>query len=314
MNAPAPERSAQAPHWTRHVITDARGGVGSTMFQHVDYIELLDGPSGRAISDLLHLPAAGAVFSQVVSTGHEIGLEEHRASTLLFPLSGHLFCAIGPQDLAVRPGEALFLPPGRRRTRTLRDRDTPFRAIVLSLPASGRFPRPGEARVFALADAPDLAAAARILGTLCAPETDAVGAQHVVLAARTLVEGAFSALVPDRKPETAALAPGHALRRAETLMRERFADEITIAGIAREAGISLRQLQDLFRRTHGLSPHGYLTRLRLEQAHLHLKGALPAPSVTEAALLAGFSHLGRFPRTYRDRFGLLPSDARGARR
>jgi AraC-like DNA-binding protein len=214
----------------------------------------------------------------------------------------------------VRPGGALFLPPGRRRTRTYRDGDGLFRAAVLSLPDSGRHPLPGRAQVFTLAAMPDLAAAARILATLCAPDPDPAGARQAVLAAWTLVEGAFSVLAPDRKAASPSLAPDHALRRAETLLHDRFTDEITIAGIAREAGISLRQLQDLFRRTHGLSPHAYLTRLRLEQAHLHLKGALPAPSVTEAALLAGFSHLGRFPRTYRDRFGLLPSDARGARR
>jgi AraC-like DNA-binding protein len=314
MNAPASSLTAPSPWWTRHVVTSARGGVGSTMFQQVDYIELLDGPAGRAVSDLLHDPSGGAVFSRVLSTGHEIGLEEHRVSTLLFPLSGQLFCAIGSQDIAVRPGEALFLPPGRRRTRTLRDRDTPFRAVVLSLPDTGHTPLPGGAQVFGLTHVEDLAAAARILGTLCAPDTDPTGARQAVQAARTLVEGTFSVLLPDRGPRTSALAPDHALRRAEALMQECFADEITIGGIAREAGISLRQMQDLFRRTHGLSPHAYLTRLRLEQAHLHLKGATTAPTVTEAALLAGFSHLGRFPRTYRARFGLLPSDARAALR
>ncbi len=310
MNAPAASQITPSPWWTQNVLTNARGGVGSTMFQHVDYIELLDGPAGRAVSDLLHEPSGSAVFSHVVSTGHEIGLEEHRAPTLLFPLSGHLFCSIGPHDVVVRPGEALFLPQGRRRTRTMRDRDIPFRAVVLSLPDTRHHPLPRGAQVFALTDAADLAAAARILGVLGAQGTDATGARQAVLAARALVEGAFSLLLPDRQPATSALAPDHALRRAETLMQEQFADEITIGGIARDAGISLRQMQDLFRKTHGLSPHAYLTRLRLEQAHLHLKGATCAPTVTEAAMLAGFGHLGRFPNTYRRRFGRLPSQSR----
>ena len=53
--------------------------------------------------------------------------------------------------------------------------------------------------------------------------------------------------------------------------------------------------------------------LRLEHAHLLLKGTNPAPTVTDIALLSGFNHLGRFPRSYRNRFGDLPSRVRSPR-
>jgi AraC-like DNA-binding protein len=280
------------------------------MFQHVHYVELFGGPQARARSKLLHELSGEAGFSHVVSTGHEIGLEEFRCSTLIFPLTGRLMCSTAERDIEARAGQALYLPPGRRRTRTIPEADTPFRAAVLILPEAFLTFRPDRAEAIALKDAPDLAAAARLLSALCTPEAGPAEAVRIVAGARTLVEGAFLAAWPSQSKESRALAPDHAVRRAEALLRERYGDEITVGEIAREAGISLRQMQDLFRRTHGLSPHAYLTRLRLEQAHLHLMGKMPAPSVTEAALTAGFGHLGRFPQTYRNRFGRLPSQSR----
>jgi AraC-like DNA-binding protein len=310
MNAPAPSRPSASPYWNERIVSDGRGGVGSGMFQHVHYVELFGGRLGRARSMLLHEHAGEAGFSHVISTGHEIGLEEFRRSTLIFPLTGHLQCSTVARDIEVRAGQALYLPPGQRRTRTNPAADGPFRAAVLILPESCQTCAPYGAEAIALKDAPDLAAAARLLFTLCAPGTDPVEAGRIVTGARLLVEGAFLCAWPNHRKESRALAPVHALRRAEALLRDRYCEEITISGIAREAGISLRQMQDLFRRTHGLSPHAYLTRLRLEQAHLHLMGKTPAPSVTEAALMAGFGHLGRFPQTYRNRFGRLPSQSR----
>jgi AraC-like DNA-binding protein len=310
MNATAPSRPSALPWWSVRSVRDGRGGVDSGMFQHVHYVELFGGPQARARSKLLHELSGEAGFSHVVSTGHEIGLEEFRCSTLIFPLTGRLMCSTAERDIEARAGQALYLPPGRRRTRTIPEADTPFRAAVLILPEAFLAFGPDRAEAIALKDAPDLSAAARLLSTLCAPETDPVEAGRIVTCARTLVEGAFLAAWPNTKKERLALAPDHAVRRAEALLRERSCEEITINSIAREAGISLRQMQDLFRRTHGLSPHAYLTRLRLEQAHLHLMGKTPAPSVTEAALTAGFGHLGRFPQTYRNRFGRLPSQSR----
>ncbi len=310
MNSPATSRPLASPWWSERIVRNGRGDVGSGLFQHVHYVELFGGPLRRARSKLLHEHSGEAGFSLVISTGHEIGLEELRCSTLLFPLSGRVMCSTATRDIEVRTGQALYLPPGRRRTRTIPEAAAPFRAAVLILPDSFRDYGPDRVEAIALEHAPDLAAAARLLSTLCAPETDPGEASRIVAGARTLVEGAFLAAWPDRKKESRALAPDHALRRAEALLRDRYGDEITISGIARESGISLRQMQDLFRRTHGLSPHAYLTRLRLEQAHLHLMGKTPAPSVTEAALTAGFGHLGRFPQTYRNRFGRLPSQSR----
>lgn len=299
--------AGRLPDWIETRLTPGRGNVGSGIFRQVHFIDLLDREGGWAA--VRRLDGRSATVSQVVSTGHEVALEEDRATTVLYPLSGRLFCATQRRDLVARPGQALILPPGRRRTVAEPGPHGPFQALVLVWPGADA---PAAPLVRDLARDADLAAGRQLLGRLALGGPGLPNADMLLGAAQALVAGALSGpAFGDDAPVRAA--PPSALRRAEAILAERFAEEVTIAGVAEAAGISLRQLQDLFRRHHGLSPHAYLTRLRLEQAHAHLKGAVPAPSVTEAALLAGFAHLGRFPGTYRARFGRLPSDTRGAR-
>jgi AraC-like DNA-binding protein len=52
----------------------------------------------------------------------------------------------------------------------------------------------------------------------------------------------------------------------------------------------------------------YLRDRRLDHARDRLTGGDRAPTVAEAALEAGFTHLGRFSQVYRERFGETPSN------
>lgn len=78
------------------------------------------------------------------------------------------------------------------------------------------------------------------------------------------------------------------------------------AELAGSHGISLRTLQDGFRHRYGRSPSAFQRDARLDMAHALLTEG-PATSVTEVALASGFTHLGRFARYYRLRFGASPS-------
>ncbi|GAA2586924.1 AraC family transcriptional regulator [Winogradskya consettensis] len=79
--------------------------------------------------------------------------------------------------------------------------------------------------------------------------------------------------------------------------------------LAAIAGVGVRVLQESFRRHVGVPPLTYLRRLRLEGVHAELiradKGQV---SVSEVAHRWGFTHLGRFAGSYRDRYGLTPSE------
>jgi transcriptional regulator GlxA family with amidase domain len=86
-----------------------------------------------------------------------------------------------------------------------------------------------------------------------------------------------------------------------------LAEPIRLAEIARHAGVNVRTLQKGFQRHFGQTPMNILRNARLDAAHYHLTVRRDAPSVTDVAFSNGFSHLGRFARDYRNRFGHSPS-------
>lgn len=83
----------------------------------------------------------------------------------------------------------------------------------------------------------------------------------------------------------------------------------TVADMARHAGVSIRALQEGFRRYVGMTPTEYLRDSRLRRAREELARCRPGErTVAEVAYAWGFNHLGRFAGAYYDRFGELPSD------
>jgi AraC-like DNA-binding protein len=107
-------------------------------------------------------------------------------------------------------------------------------------------------------------------------------------------------------PPTASWAK---IRSAVDLMEDAPHGDISVEAVAEEVGLSLRALQDGFRRDIGLSPRAYLKRVRLQRVRSGLLGADPSEgtTVTDLALAHGFTHLGRFAVEYREAFGETPS-------
>ncbi len=97
------------------------------------------------------------------------------------------------------------------------------------------------------------------------------------------------------------------IRRAEEYMRAQAGNDITPADIAEAAGVSLRSLHRGFRSFRQTTPAAHLKTLRLDAAHEMLRRG-NAASVTEVATACGLTHLGKFARDYRRRFGERPSD------
>jgi transcriptional regulator GlxA family with amidase domain len=83
----------------------------------------------------------------------------------------------------------------------------------------------------------------------------------------------------------------------------------TVAELAAIAGMSVRSLQEGFRRHLGCAPMAYLQQERLLRAHETLRRSDPMRvTVSAVAHRWGFAHLGRFASSYRSRFGEPPSD------
>lgn len=93
------------------------------------------------------------------------------------------------------------------------------------------------------------------------------------------------------------------LARAVGVLRQRYAEPVTLSELAGAAGLTQYQLIGLFRRGTGLTPHAYLTQLRLEVARDRLRRAVP---IAEAALAAGFYDQAALTRHFKRRFGITP--------
>jgi AraC-like DNA-binding protein len=110
------------------------------------------------------------------------------------------------------------------------------------------------------------------------------------------------------RPSPATAAPG-AIRRVVEAMRAHPGKPFTVADLAAIAGVSVRSLQESFRRFVGMPPMTYLRHLRLARVHENLRQADPAlQTVTDIAYRYGFTHMGRFAAQYRARYGVAPRE------
>src|ERR1700736_5784507 len=90
---------------------------------------------------------------------------------------------------------------------------------------------------------------------------------------------------------------------------------LTTATLAMQCHVSVRTLQEGFRRHLGMSPMGYLRVVRLRRAHRDLRSAHPShSSVASIAHRWGFPHLGRFAAAHKTTFGETPRQALRAAR
>jgi AraC-like DNA-binding protein len=124
---------------------------------------------------------------------------------------------------------------------------------------------------------------------------------------RELLVGAFGQLVAERaaadRPASLRASDQVVLRRAVALMRERHADHLTLPVLAAAAGMTQFQLIGLFRAGTGMTPHGYLTQVRLGVACHHLRRSL---SIAEAALASGFYDQSALTRHFKRAYGMTP--------
>ena len=113
-----------------------------------------------------------------------------------------------------------------------------------------------------------------------------------------------SAVLSDRP-----LKLGSAIRQAVELLEDRPAEPWTTVRLATEVHLSVRALQEGFRRDLDTPPMTYLREVRLRRAHRALLEADPgATTVGAVAAGLGIMHLGRFAAAYRTTFGETPSD------
>ncbi|MEO8313347.1 MAG: AraC family transcriptional regulator [Pseudomonadota bacterium] len=105
----------------------------------------------------------------------------------------------------------------------------------------------------------------------------------------------------DETPTDSRVA--HAIAR----LRADMDGDVSLAGSAAAVGLSPDRFRHLFMAETGVAFRPYILWLRLEQA---LGSYVKGNSLTEAALVAGFSDSAHFSRTFRRMFGIAPVSVR----
>jgi len=94
----------------------------------------------------------------------------------------------------------------------------------------------------------------------------------------------------------------------ERVLSEQWAEDLTLADIAREAGMSLYHVCRMFRSATGTTLHQYRHELRLRWS---LEGVIESRRpLVDIALDAGFSSHSHFTSSFRRQFALTPSRVR----
>lgn len=106
------------------------------------------------------------------------------------------------------------------------------------------------------------------------------------------------------REKTAEVASVKDISYCKSFLDENFGDNITIASLAASVGYSADHLRHLFYKKYGISPKGYLTQKRLENAAEML--IKTNKSCTEIAYLCGFFDSGQLSREIKKRYGVSP--------
>jgi AraC-like DNA-binding protein len=117
---------------------------------------------------------------------------------------------------------------------------------------------------------------------------------------------------PGRQPAAEMCAQRIRLRSVKSYIDAHLSDpNLSLSKIAKENGISLRYLHQLFR-PMDMSASEWLRMRRLQRCHhLLTSPEHAAQSITDIAYSMGFSSSSHFSNLFRAQFGLRPSDVRG---
>ncbi|KQT54753.1 hypothetical protein ASG43_04110 [Aureimonas sp. Leaf454] len=110
---------------------------------------------------------------------------------------------------------------------------------------------------------------------------------------------------PARQTFQAPASSRHILRSLE-FIEANLARQMSVAEVAKAAGIGVRALQSSFRRDVGRTPVQHIIDRRLQETHDELRRNHQSSIATIAARW-GFVHMSDFSRRYRQRFGCTPS-------
>ncbi|MGF0536597.1 AraC family transcriptional regulator [Agrobacterium sp. ES01] len=100
-----------------------------------------------------------------------------------------------------------------------------------------------------------------------------------------------------------------AVRRARDYLSDNYATDIGLTELARIAGLSRAHLIRAFRREYHITPHAFLTDVRVRQARAML---MLGKAIADVAFDCGFADQAHFTRHFKARTGITPGQFRNA--
>ncbi len=247
--------------------------------------------------------------------GERVERHAHAHHQIVLPLgdasSGRLEMEIGDTANDVGGTRAAIVSSGRMHAFQAAGTpmDTPF--LVVDLPTASMLGRLDDGHFWSVAAEipfidfdPTLAG----LTNFIAANVDSVGFGGIRaevagdLVVEALARGAGLSAEPLARP----------LARAIHFIDRHYADAITVAAIAREAGLSESRLHALFHQRFAISPKRYVARRRLQKAAALLEGT--PLSIAEVALAVGYGDQSAFARAFQRETDKTPAEYRRLRR
>jgi AraC family transcriptional regulator, transcriptional activator of the genes for pyochelin and ferripyochelin receptors len=96
------------------------------------------------------------------------------------------------------------------------------------------------------------------------------------------------------------------IENAAHIYRYQVSDPPSLDEVARRVGLNRNKLVAGFRERFGVTPHDYSRQIRLDRAREMLRG--DALSVEQVARACGYTSHAAFSRSFRQRYGLSPSE------
>lgn len=236
--------------------------------------------------------------------GSIVPTHAHPEHHLLIPLQGEINVELKDKTLSCGPGRMIYVSPlTEHALRSAREKGE--RLICMIEPNAWKR---AEAGVFKPALAPASQLCKEILFHLLLNKETKNAPALIDAFVRTVAEilAAPALETPTAIDHAESSVSRPELRKAIALAREGFADDLSIAELAKRSGLSVRSLSRLFQTELGITPKQLLTSLRIEKAKDLLQSG--AVTVTEAAYSVGYGSLSQFIAAFRQLTGQLPSE------
>lgn len=220
---------------------------------------------------------------------------------ILYLISGYLDAEIGTQKVRIQSGQCGVWYPGVRHMYTF---TTEGDATTYYLHFTGaavdeamRFISPASPPVYTITERTVFECLFRQILRVHLVKSD-----NFILEENALLMQIISILAQSSNPSKPAIRKDilHAMEH----MKSHLSEDFSVEQYAASVNLSSSRFSHLFTKTVGISPHQYLTRLRLEWAKTYLRDS--TMSIAEISDTVGFSDPLYFSRLFSKTYGLSP--------